>query len=251
MAGKSDLGFARNYSNALEINTKPGEKEPLWALLSRGITSITPSGNESTEDKDYYDGMGVPTSTVNSTQIQYAVEGDRCYGDPAQDFISSLALEVGEGRKTKFRHTAPNGDVIEGNCTLLNLTPNSGQGDASGLGAFSCTIATDGRPDFKQADKLKLPEELTVGSGPVTVAVGSKAKVSATVAPDTANPKCFYASGDTDVATVDSDGNVAGVSEGTCKITVRAASKPSVSKTVEVTVTAAQNADEAKAAPKK
>lgn len=39
---KSDLGFARNYANALEINIAPGEAKPKWAILSRGITSITP-----------------------------------------------------------------------------------------------------------------------------------------------------------------------------------------------------------------
>ena len=50
-------------------------------------------------------------------QPQYEVTGDRCYGDPAQDFVASLALETGEGRTGHFRHTDPNGDVVEGDCT--------------------------------------------------------------------------------------------------------------------------------------
>lgn len=233
---KSDLGFARNYANALEINITPSEDEPTWAIFSRGITSITPSGNESTEDKDYYDGYGVPTTDVTSTQIQYEIEGDRCYGDPAQDFVSSIALETGEGRKTQFRHTAANGDVIEGNCTLLSLTPNSGQGEASALGAFTCTVATDGRPDFTEANKLQLPE--SVSATAVSVSVGGKSKIEPTVTPTNANPKCFFASGNTDIATVDSDGNVTGVAEGTCKVTVRCASKPAAMCEVEVTVSA-------------
>ncbi len=234
---KSDLGFARNYANALEVDITPGAESPTWAILSRGITSITPSPNESTEDKDYYDGYGTPTTKVTSTQIQYEVEGDRCYGDPAQDYISSCALETGEGRETRFRHTAANGDVVEGDCTLLNLTPNSGQGEASGLGAFSCTIATAGSPKYTPANKLKLPEEVTASEA--TVNVGAKQKITPSVTPTDANPKCFFASGDTDVATVDSDGNVSGVKEGTCKVVVRCASKPSVMCEVEVTVEAA------------
>lgn len=234
---KSDLGFARNYANALEINTAPGETEPAWAILSRGITSIAPSPNESTEDKDYYDGYGTPTTDVTSTQIQYEVEGDRCYGDPAQDYIASCALATGEGRRTEFRHTAANGDVIEGKCTLLNLTPNSGQGEASGLGAFSCTIATAGSPKFTAAGKLGLPTE--VAAEKVTVQTGQKARIAPTVTPADANPKCFFACGDTDVATVDSDGNVTGVKAGTCTVTVRAAAKPSVMCEVEVEVTGA------------
>ena len=233
---KSDLGFARNYANALEINITPGEAEPTWALLARGITSITPSPNESTEDKDYYDGYGVPTTKVQSTQIQYEVEGDRCYGDPAQDYIASVALETGEGRETQFRHTAPNGDVIEGNCTLLELVPNSGQGEASALGAFTCTISTAGAPTFTPAGKTKLPEQVEADA--VSVEVGATSKIAPTVTPAEANGKCFFASGNTDVATVDSDGNVTGVSEGRATVTVRAASKPSVMTSVEVTVTA-------------
>ena len=233
---KSDLGFARNYANALEININPGAEKPTWAILSRGITSITPSPNESTEDKDYYDGYGTPTTDVTSTQIQYEVEGDRCYGDPAQDFISSCALLTGDGRKTQFRHTAANGDVIEGDCTLLNLTPNSGQGEASALGAFACTIATAGSPKFTAANKLKLPESVTAEDVEVTVDAANK--IEASVTPEEANPKCFYASGNTDIATVDSDGNVKGVSQGETTVTVRAASKPSVMKSVKVTVSA-------------
>lgn len=234
---KSDLGFARNYANALEIDITPEEPTPTWAILSRGITSITPSPNESTEDKDYYDGYGTPTTKVTSTQIQYEVEGDRCYGDPAQDYISGCALETGDGRETHFRHTSPNGDVIEGDCTLLNLTPNSGQGEASALGAFACTVATAGSPKFTPANKLKLPEEVTASEANVNV--GAKQKIAPSVTPTDANPKCFFASGDTDVATVDSDGNVTGVKEGTCKVVVRCASKPSVMCEVEVTVEAA------------
>lgn len=232
---KSDLGFARNYANALEINITPEEPTPTWAILSRGITEIAPSPNESTEDKNYYDGYGTPTTDVTSTQIQYEVTGDRCYGDPAQDFIASRALETGDGRKTQFRHTSPNGDVIEGDCTLLNLTPNSGQGEASALGAFTCTIATAGSPKFTPANKLKLPE--SVNASEASVAVGEKSQIKPTVTPTDANPKCFYASGNTDIATVDSDGNVEGVSAGTCKVTVRCASKPSAMCEVEVNVT--------------
>ena len=38
------------------------------ALASQMITSITPSPNESTEDKDYYDGYGTPTTDVTSAE---------------------------------------------------------------------------------------------------------------------------------------------------------------------------------------
>ena len=231
---KTDLAFAQNYTNALEVDVTPEEEAPTYMPLACGITSITPSANESTEDKDYYDGYGVPSTDVQSNQIQYEVEGDRCYGDPAQDFISSHALLTGDDRKTRFRHTASNGDVVEGRCTLLNLVPGSGQGEASALGAFSCTIATSGRPEFKPANKLTLPESIEAED--VEVAVGAKSRVTPTVTPTEAADKCFFGIEDRSVATVDADGNVTGVKEGTTKLTVRCAAKPSLLKVVGVTV---------------
>lgn len=235
---KNDLGFAPNYSSALEINITPGESTKTWAILSRGITEIKPTPNESTEDKDYYENCGVPETKVKSTQIQYEVTGDRYYGDPAQDFVASLALEIGDGRKTDFRHTDPNGDVVEGECTILNIVVGSQQGAASDPGAFSCTVATAGRPTYTEASKNKLPTSVTAKLSGTSVAVGKSSAITATVTPTDANPKCFYASSDNDVATVDSEGNVTGVAAGKATVTVRAASKPSVFATVEVTVSA-------------
>ena len=131
MAKNQDLGFAPNYMSALEIDTTPDAASPTWAIFSRGITEVKPTTNETTETKDYYDGYGTPTDKVKSVQPQYEVTGDRCYGDPAQDFVASLALETGEGRTGHFRHTDPNGDVVEGDCTYLGLTVGSQQGAAS------------------------------------------------------------------------------------------------------------------------
>ena len=238
MAKSSDLGFAPNYASALEIDVTPGAAKPTWAILSQGITSITPTPNETTEDKDYYGNYGVPTTKVKSAQIKYEVSGDRCYGDPAQDYIAGCALETGEGRETHYRHTHPNGDVLTGDCTLLNLVMGSQQGDASAPGAFSCTVATSGYPEYTPANKLKLPESLTVAEIE-GLKVGQTAKLSPAVQPEEANPKCFYMCEDPDVASVDSDGNVTGVSAGSCGITVRCASKPSVFKQVAVEVSAA------------
>lgn len=234
---QTDLAFAQNYTNALEIDITPEAASPTYMPLACGITSITPSANESTEDKDYYDGYGVPTTKVQSNQIQYEVEGDRCFGDPAQDFIAGRALLTGDDRVTRFRHTSSNGDVVEGKCTLLNLVPGSGQGEASALGAFTCTIATAGYPSFTPANKLKLPTEVTVSD--VEVEVGGTTAAGATVTPEEASGKCFYGIEDRSIATVDGDGNVTGVKEGATQLTVRCAAKPSVLETVTVTVSPA------------
>lgn len=237
MAKNQDLGFAPNYTSALEIDITPEAATPTWAIFSRGINEIKPTTNETTDTKDYYDGYGTPTDKVKSVQPQYEVTGDRCYGDPAQDYVSSLALETGDGRTGHFRHTDPNGDVVEGGCTYLNLTVGSQQGAASDPGAFSCTISGAGAMSFIAANKLKLPASVTC-TAPTGAAVGKSVKLAPAVMPAEANPKCFFASGNTDIATVDSDGNVTGVAAGKAVITVRCASKPSLCTQVEVTVAA-------------
>lgn len=237
MAKNQDLGFAPNYMSALEIDTTPDAASPTWAIFSRGITEVKPTTNETTETKDYYDGYGTPTDKVKSVQPQYEVTGDRCYGDPAQDFVASLALETGEGRTGHFRHTDPNGDVVEGDCTYLGLTVGSQQGAASDPGAFSCTISGAGAMRYIPANKLKQPTGVTC-TAPTGPAVGKSMKLTPTVMPAEANAKCFFASGNTDVATVDSDGNVTGVAAGEAVITVRCASKPSICTQVKVTVAA-------------
>ena len=107
MAKNQDLGFAPNYMSALEIDTTPDAGHaPRGHLLARHHRGEATT-NETTETKDYYDGYGTPTDKVKSVQPQYEVTGDRCYGDPAQDFVASLALETGEGRTGHFRHTDP------------------------------------------------------------------------------------------------------------------------------------------------
>ena len=72
----------------------------------------------------------------------------------------------------------------------------------------------------------------------MTVAVNKDAPAGATVTPAGANQKCHYAIADTSIATVDLDGNVHGVKAGKTKLTIKAASKPSVSTQCDVTVSA-------------
>lgn len=127
--------------------------------------------------------------------------------------------------------------MVEGDCTYLGLTVGSQQGAASDPGAFSCTISGAGAMRYIPANKLKQPTGVTC-TAPTGPAVGKSMKLAPTVTPDEANAKCFFASGNTDVATVDSDGNVTGVAAGEAVITVRCASKPSICTQVKVTVAA-------------
>ena len=62
----------------------------------------------------------------------------------------------------------------------------------------------------------------SIKADPLTLNKGEKAAIKLKVEPDTAEKKFTYTSDDTDIATVDKDGNVTGVSPGLTKITIKA-----------------------------
>lgn len=233
-----DIGFALNYQHVIEINVTPGAAEPVWAWLGPGIKTITPEKSETTSEDAYYDGGGQSEIAVSGMSRSWVAEGSRRYGDPAQDFIASLDDAIGEDLVTQMRMTNPDGEVIESDVTVHEIAAKGPNGDANSRATFSCRLTRKGMPRLvSEAVGTSLPESLSVSD--VTAAVGAKTPVTATVEPATASPKCLFAVEDPGVATVDSEGNVTGAKPGLTRLTVKCAAKPSVGKTVKVTVTAA------------
>ncbi len=231
------ISFAMNFANKFEIDVTPGEAAPTYEPLAAGISSMEPSGNEEIAQDPYYDGKGMSSSDVTGGQITITVSGHRKYGDPAQDFIASRAYQYGEARKTRFRWTQPNGDTLEGWCTLANISPGSELGDANAKGTFSFEIHMNGLPTFTPGAATAMPEEIELQA--VTVTVGASSKATPTVTPENCSKACIFEIADESVATVDAEGNVTGVKEGSTKLTAYAAAKPSVNATADVTVSEA------------
>jgi hypothetical protein len=237
MATTETLDFAPNYCHVIELDVAQSATEHDWRYALRGITSAQPSSDETTNDDTYYHNLGMTETDVEQVKASIDLSGHRMYGDPVQDFVQSLALKTGNDRRTFFRWTMPDGEFLEGSCTLTNIVLGSGMGDANAKGDFSFTIAINEVTAHEYGDKTSVPE--SVDASDVSVAVGATASAAATVTPSTANQKCHYAVEDTSVATVDADGVVTGVAAGETRLSVKAASKPSVVKVVTVTVTAA------------
>jgi uncharacterized protein YjdB len=79
------------------------------------------------------------------------------------------------------------------------------------------------------------------------IAVGSKDISYVTMLPETASDKGeVWTSSDTSVATVDRWGNVTGISDGTCTITVQSTQSPTVKAEIKVTVGDPSKADKTK-----
>ncbi|MEG2369203.1 MAG: Ig-like domain-containing protein [Raoultibacter sp.] len=233
----SDIAFAVNSTNIVEIDTTPDKATPTWEWVGPGIKEIKPNGNETVTEDDYWTGKA---KDVTGGQLTYEVKGDRLYGDPAQDYVQSLGLSYGSARRSKVRITHSNGDTITSGCTLTDIVPGSSMGASSAKGEITFGIACEGSPIFTEANKLELPD--TVAVTDATVKVGATATLAPTVTPVGANEKCLFGIDNKKIATVTSDGVITGVSVGETTVTVKCAVKPLVSKQVKVTVTAAGSA---------
>lgn len=229
-----DIGFAQNHTNLYAINITPDGPDKTYARVGAGINSVSWSGNENIGQDAYYDGDGLSESDVNGGQIVGTFSGHRKIGDPAQDFIASLLLSYGTSRRTDFMWTDPAGNVLEGKVTVANINPQGG--DPNAKSDFGFEIHYNGMPTFTPGDAAQFPDAVTCEA--VSVAVGATVAANAAVEPEGSSPTLFYAVDDDGVATVDALGNVTGVEEGTCNLNVKSAVKPTVQKTVEVTVTA-------------
>lgn len=235
MAGTPQtLDFAPNYCHVIELDITPTEATPTWANALVGITECAPASDETVDEDDYYDNFGMDDTNVSKIKPSLAMTGYRRYGDPVQDFVQSKALSTGKDRKTNYRWTQPDGTFLQGKCSLVDLVPGSSMGEASAKGDLSYTINLDTVDVITIGTDIYTPEAISAKD--VTATVRTTTAVDAEVTPEGANSKCHYAIEDTSIATVDADGNVKGVTAGRTVLTIKAASKPSIVKQVNVTV---------------
>ncbi len=146
--------FLLNWQNKIEIATDglahaDSIEQATWARLAAGINNLTPAGNDTTVNDEYYDGEGFGTSDVTSKRYQFTVAGHRVYGDKAQDYIASKMLEIGDNLKTLMRVTFADGSQVYGVVTLTNIVPAGGQPGAKQT--FSFVAVFNGKPKFVPA----------------------------------------------------------------------------------------------------
>lgn len=147
--------FDLNFKNLLEIDINGGtdltsDKENAnWAKLLRGISTITPSAADKTDATPYWDGEGFSDTEVTGKNITFALSGHRVMGDPAQDYVASHFLDIGDKLRTLARWTDPAGNVVESVATLTSIVPFGGAADVKQT--FSFTLALDGKPVYTPA----------------------------------------------------------------------------------------------------
>lgn len=142
------MAFELMNSHKFEIQTGINSQtsEPIYSRIAKGISSVEPANNEELDQSKYLDGAGFGDSDVIGAQLILTFTGHRFYGDPAQDFIFSKALELGPERRTSFRWTEPDGGIYEGEATIANISGPSGE--AGSKGEISFEIHFNGRPTY-------------------------------------------------------------------------------------------------------
>ena len=146
--------FLLNWQNKIEIALDGLDHlnditKANWARLAKGINNLTPAENDTTANDEYYDGEGFGTSDVTSKRYQFTIAGHRVYGDPAQDYIASKMLDIGDALKTLLRVTFADGSMVYGIVTLTNIVPTGGQSGAKQT--FSVVVVFNGKPKFVPA----------------------------------------------------------------------------------------------------
>lgn len=168
IAPVTHTNLAKNYDNIMEIDIK-GHKslddinEAEFATLASGISTMTPSAQETAETNYFWDGRGNGESETNAKVIQYAIAGKRSIGDPAQDYVDDRFMMVGDALKTLARITDYNtGKTIFAVVTLTAIVGFGGNANASGT--FSTTVKVEGMPwlVMPDANVITLNDESTV-----------------------------------------------------------------------------------------
>lgn len=170
-------GFKLNWQNKMEIAID-GETDvskadtAKWAVLAAGINNVTPAENDTTTNDQYYDGKGFGTSDVTSKRLQFTIAGHRV-DDPAQNFVASKLLEIGDNLKTLMRFTFPSGESILGVVTLTTIVPTGGQPGAKQT--FSFVAVFNGKPTYTAAPTAASTATMTPAASGATLSAGDHA----------------------------------------------------------------------------
>lgn len=145
----SETGFLLQSKHKIELDITPDAEVETYELLASGITGLDPDVNDEISQDRYMDGDGFAESDVTGAQLVLPFSGHRKYGDPVQDYIYSLVLEIGPSRRTSVKWTLPDGAMFEGSVTITGITGPSGEAGEKGEIGFE--LHFNGKPEFVPA----------------------------------------------------------------------------------------------------
>lgn len=134
--------------------------------------------------------------------------------------------------------TTGDGNLIiseSSNASEVTFTTSTSKSESVSTSTLNSPIV----PVDGNASKGKVVESISLSKNSITIAVGESEMPIVTMYPTDADDKSeIWSSSNSQVATVDNKGNITGISEGTCIVTVKAKANTSVYAEISVTVTA-------------
>ena len=139
-----------NWVNKFEVDLNGGQ-DPVadagtanWVLISQGLLTATPASNETADTQSFWSDKGFSETDITGKRVTFAMTFQRVVGDPAQDYIASKFLAMGDKLHTLFRWTDQAGNTVTANATMTVIVPFGG--NANARQTMSVTFSLNGVP---------------------------------------------------------------------------------------------------------
>jgi len=167
--------------------------------------------------------------TVSVTEDTFIGEGEATLSENAELQTTISTVDGTTGDANLIISESSTASDVNSTTTVTSKSENVSTSTSS-----SSVVPVDGN-----ASKGKVVESISLSKNSITIAVGESEMPIVTMYPTDADDKSeIWSSSNSQVATVDNKGNITGISEGTCTVTVKAKANTSVYAEISVTVTA-------------
>ena len=136
---------ANDFIFAIQTNASEQTKFKDWIVCQERVKEHSGALNASTEDVEY-----IRTGTVTEkgdVQRTFTLNGNRCIGDPAQDFLLSHKIKFGSGSSIIFPYiyfSVRTGKGEKGEAAFIVTSDASGAAGAAA--GFACDVKGIGTP---------------------------------------------------------------------------------------------------------
>jgi hypothetical protein len=102
-----------------------------------------------TEEWYPIDMAGWARQAVTGKKFGVTLTGKRDYGDPGNDYVAGMMMEIGVDCQSQLKWVLPNGATLQFDCVVNVTTPAGGDGTA--MDTLEVEILSDGVPTYTPA----------------------------------------------------------------------------------------------------
>lgn len=136
---------ADDFIFAVQTDASTQAKVGSWIVFAERVKEHSGALNASTEDVNY---IRATVTEKGETQRTFALNGNRCVGDEAQDFLLSHKVKYGSGSAVIFPYvyfSVKTGKGEKGEAVFIVTSDASGA--ANNAAGFACDVKGIGTPD--------------------------------------------------------------------------------------------------------